>query len=725
MTYVRTYGKPDLFITFTCNPNWLEIKENIHTNATPQDRYDIINRVFNLKIKKLLFLLNKAHIFGTLQCHMYTVEWQKRGLPHIHLLLWLKNKIRPDQIDTIILAQIPSKEDDPILHDIVQRHMIHGPCGALNTKSPCMREGACTKKFPKSFQSCTSTGHDGYPKYQRLSTDDGGHSTIVRNQEIDNRWIVPYNPILLRVFDAHINVELCSSVKSIKYVCKYINKGTDMATFSLNSTNEIQQYVSGRYICSSEAVWRILGFSIHERAPTITHLTVHLKNGQRVYFNHNNANDIINNPRDTTLMAFFKLCFEDDFAKTLTYDKVPAYYTWNQNNKKFQRRKQGEPVPGYNGVKKTDALGRVYVVHPNNGECFYLRMLLHIVKGPTSFNHLKTIEGVTYNTFQAACKAMGLLEDDAHWENTLTEAALCSSAGSLRYLFSILISFCQITDLVTLWNNHRQNMSEDILRRLQRETGSEDLTYNENIFDEALIEVNKYVESLAAKSIKDFGLPLPTTAISTLNNTDLLRETSYNQIQLLHTVTEKEPTLNPEQRTVYDTLLSSITNKEGKVFFLDAPGGTGKTFLINLLLSKVRSSGSIALAVASSGIAATLLEGGRTAHATFKLPLNVRDNSTNVCHISKQSNTSKLLQKCALIVWDEATMSHKLLIEALDKTMRDLRNTNTPMGGCTILFSGDFRQILPVVSRETRADEINVNKKILYLVPCYKTSSKN
>lgn len=116
MTYVRHYGKPDLFITITCNPNWIEIKENLHQNAVLQDRYDIVNRVFHLKLQKLLSLIKnkKSYIFGPPRCYMYTVEWQKRGLPHVHLLLWLINKIRPDEIDSVISAELPNKEEDPI-----------------------------------------------------------------------------------------------------------------------------------------------------------------------------------------------------------------------------------------------------------------------------------------------------------------------------------------------------------------------------------------------------------------------------------------------------------------------------------------------------------------------------------------------------------------------------------------------------------------------------------
>lgn len=122
--------------------------------------------------------------------------------------------------------------------------------------------------------------------------------------------------------------------------------------------------------------------------------------------------------------------------------------------------------------------------------------------------------------------------------------------------------------------------------------------------------------------------------------------------------------------------------------------------------------------MASSGIAATLLEGGRTAHSTFKLPLKIwSDDVASVCNISKQSQTGKLMQNCSLIIWDEASMSHKASVEALDRTMRDLRNRNCPMGGCTVLFSGDFRQILPVIARGTRADEVNAILKRFYLWP--------
>ena len=122
-------------------------------------------------------------------------------------------------------------------------------------------------------------GEDGYPKYRRRSPDDGGFTATIRqgNQReitVDNKWVVSYSPLLCKAFNAHINVEYCNSIKSIKYVCKYINKGTDQAVFTLLSSDrdEIADYQHGRYICSSEALWRIFSFPIHERYPTVVHL---------------------------------------------------------------------------------------------------------------------------------------------------------------------------------------------------------------------------------------------------------------------------------------------------------------------------------------------------------------------------------------------------------------------------------------------------------------------
>ena len=613
-----------------------------------------------------------------------SIERQKRGLPHAHILIWLKNKITPDQIDSVISAELPDPEKDPCLFKVIVKNMIHGPCGNINPRSSCMEDGKCTKRYPRSFVDATQTGDDGYPLYRRRRAEDGGIKTNIKVKvgsstqelELDNRWIVPYCPFLSRIFHAHINVEYCNSVKSIKYICKYVNKGSDQAMFGLErdgtAMDEVQRYLMARYISSNEAVWRILDFPIHERHPTVVHLSVHLEIGQRVYFTEDNLQQRVSEPPNTTLTAFFLLCQKDDFARTLLYCDVPKYYTWDASGKVFKRRRQGTTVPGWDGVKASDALGRVYTVHPNNFECFFLRLLLHTVKGPTSFEELRTVNGQICATFREACQLRGLLEDDTHWNDTMVEATVAQSPARLRYLFAILLTTCGPSNPKQLWETHKESLAEDILIQTRRQNPGLDLTYTDDMFNQTLILLEDKVLEMSDKDLKQLGLPTPQRHLSDRLSREMLRETNYDVHQLDKYVSENEPLLIASQRSVYDAIVDKINQKEGGILFLDAPSGTGKTFLINLLLAKIRQQSKIAIAMASSGIAATLLHGGRTAHSTLKLPLNLSHSDTPLCNISKGTGQAKVLQECVLIVWDECTMSHKNALETLDRTLQDL-----------------------------------------------------
>jgi len=160
--------------------------------------------------------------------------------------------------------------------------------------------------------------------------------------------------------------------------------------------------------------------------------------------------------------------------------------------------------------------------------------------------------------------------------------------------------------------------------------------------------------------------------------------------------------------------MQHVANESGGIIFLDAPRGTGKTFLLNLILAEIRSKNEISLAVASSKIASTLLDGGRTAHSALKLPLNVNHTKTPTCNIGKNSGMAAVLKISSLIVWDECTMAYKKSLEALDRTLKDFREKDRPMGGALLLLAGDFRQTLPVIPRSTPA-ELNACLKASYL----------
>lgn len=211
--------------------------------------------------------------------------------------------------------------------------MIHGPCGQHNPDSPCMVGNNCTKRYPRPLLSDTVSGNDGYPTYRRRSPDENGKTITLKVKEknvvVDNSWIVPYSPLLSKTFKTHCNVEFCNSIKSIKYVCKYVNKGSDMAVFGItapDANDEVTRFQLGRYVSCNEAIWRIFSFPIHERHPTVVHLSVHLENGQRVYFTEANAAQRAERPPATTLTSFFNICQSDPFARTLLYSEIPRYY---------------------------------------------------------------------------------------------------------------------------------------------------------------------------------------------------------------------------------------------------------------------------------------------------------------------------------------------------------------------------------------------------------------
>ncbi|KAG8227689.1 hypothetical protein J437_LFUL007003 [Ladona fulva] len=137
-------------------------------------------------------------------------------------------------------------------------------------------------------------------------------------------------------------------IKSIKYVCKYVNKGSDVAIFAITRENreqhlkdEILQYQMGRYINNNEGACQILGFPIHDQEPVVIPLAVHLENGQQVYFTRETAERVGSEPPvNTTITAFFQLCQRDPFVRTLLYADIPSYYTWNATRQIFQQGKR-------------------------------------------------------------------------------------------------------------------------------------------------------------------------------------------------------------------------------------------------------------------------------------------------------------------------------------------------------------------------------------------------
>ncbi|KAF8100721.1 hypothetical protein N665_0218s0059 [Sinapis alba] len=604
MAICRWCGNPHLFITVTANPNWVELNDHLsaYGGDSPNSRPDLECRIFKLKLHKMMVDLKKRVFFPKPDAAVYTIEFQKRGLPHAHILLWLKGvkrDVTAAMIDEYISAEFPDKDVDREGFELVKRHMIHGPCGRMRPKSPCMDKGEGTKTFPKPFSDLTRIDKSGFVVYKRRAASE---SFVVKGDiKLDNRY-------------AHINVEWCCRTSTIKYLFKYITKGVDRAIVLLEKNDPE---------ATCEGSWRLFAFPIHYNQPNVVKLPVHLPGEHAmVYDEVDNLSEVVSRKiiDKTMLTAFFEACATYEEARELTYIEFPS-------------RQQGE------------AIGRVVYISPAAGDSYFLRMLLNVVRGPTSFNKLYTVGDVVFKKFKEVCYARGLLDDDKEWHEAIEEPSLWATGRQLRSFFVLILVYCQVISPLKLWEHTWKFLADDILYIKRKEFRFLELELeDEQLKQYTLLEVEKHLKE-------------------------------HNQ-----TLAYYDDMPKPDK-----SILSELK--------------------IRNIIARMRSVGKVVIPVATAGIAALLLPGGKTAHSRFKLPLNLDDRS--MCNIHKG---------------DEAPMAHKHAFKTLDRSLRDfLSHTNPeaatqPFGGKTVLLSGDFRKILSVIPHGKRPDTVlaSISKSYLW-----------
>ena len=130
---------------------------------------------------------------------------------------------------------------------------------------------------------------NGYPLYRRR----GQHRAELRRHAVNDSWVVPHNPTLLMKFKCHMNVEVCTTVRSVKYIFKYIHKGNDAAHIEIRQNylnhDEILQHLNARYVRPHQAVFRIMQYKMYDKSHIIIRLAVHLPLQQNVYYRDGNG----------------------------------------------------------------------------------------------------------------------------------------------------------------------------------------------------------------------------------------------------------------------------------------------------------------------------------------------------------------------------------------------------------------------------------------------------
>ncbi|XP_010445057.1 PREDICTED: uncharacterized protein LOC104727669 [Camelina sativa] len=353
-----------------------------------------------------------------------------------------------DEIDKLICAEIPDKETDLELYNIITECMIHGPCGAAYPSSPCMEEGSCSKFYPKQNFKTTSIDKEGYPVYRRRND---GRFIEKNGFKCDNRYVVPYNRFLLIKYHAQINVEWCNQTGTQEGQMNLQNENTPA------SKDEIQDYFDGRYVSVCEAMWRILAYPIHYRQTAVVPLTFHQEGKHPIYFREGESTqDVMDHDTldESQFLALFELNKCNEEARNLLYEEIPSKFIWDGKEKVVFRRKT-----------RAFAIGRINYVPPTIDDAYHLRILLNSVRGPTSFDHIKTVNGVIHKSYREACYALGLLDDDKEYIEGIKEAHFMFSAKFVRKMFVRMLLSAVLSAPHIVWEETWTMLSEDKLRR--------------------------------------------------------------------------------------------------------------------------------------------------------------------------------------------------------------------------------------------------------------------
>ena len=550
---------------------------------------------------------------------------------------------------------------------------------------------------------------NGYPIYAR---PNNGRTITKRGFVYDNRWVVPHNRYILCKYKCHANVEYTASLSTVRYQFKYQHKGNDLTTVQLlaegQAKNEISLYVNARFIDPHLAIWRIFEYKIQQRYPAVLRLDIHEEGKQFVCFKPGEEAEKVANPKLTKLTAWFEYNksqldkklnrepYDEDYDK-YTYMQFPEHYTYNETKKKWKPRVHDSEFPS--------CIGRIHAVPRSSDDKYYLRMLLHHVKGSTSHYDVRTIGDTVYDTYKAAACALGLLTDDKEIEYAMQETWDFGNSGKLRSLFAIVLCYGEITKPKEIFEKFIDDMIADI------EYNNPNIINKNDLINKCLIEIDDLLQDMGSSMAQFPDLPQPDLSQNILSETRAFRRERYDENGQLDKFNALMPNLakNVDQLNIFQQITNAIEFDLAKQFVINAPGGCGKTFVFDCISTYLRSKGLIVICCASTGIAAWNLEGGRTAHSTFKIPIDADKDSTS--GIKAQSSEAAVLKEAKMIIWDEIFNVHQYNVVVVERLLRDVMGNKLPWGGKVVLFGGDPRQTPPVVKKGKRGETVAASFK--------------
>ncbi|XP_054280942.1 uncharacterized protein LOC128998711 [Macrosteles quadrilineatus] len=470
MALVSRLGSPTFFLTFTYNATWEENKKACPRGGSRSDPSTAC-RVFRIKLLELLRDLRSGSMFGRAVYIVYVIEMQMRGLPHAHIVFKIDGDgpVQASEIDSIIRADIPSEEEaGGRLRKLVLKHMIHGPCGNDHrTDFLCWdsAKGYCTKYFPKPCCETTHVDERGFVQYRRNYTNQGTIQSRNKNIIVHDGWVVPYNPALMLKYEAHINLELASTRRVIKYLFKYLMKGGSLQNVTVTPFE-----------------------------PSVECLPVHLEGKQSVLFRPGQLAEAA--ARNTS-----KLTIYFDRPRISLFDDVTYQCFYETFIVHVKRPKTAEVYEHPNGVhfitarQRGEKVCRLFWVSPSRSEQYYLRILLMTVPC-RGYADLLSRGGPNCRTFQEVARHLGLVQDEQEYHYALREAATFMTGPRLRSFFVILCNMGAPAAL--LWDAFRDSICED---HIERNPLDVELAYKLG-----LIEIDRSLRRQGS-CVADHGLP--------------------------------------------------------------------------------------------------------------------------------------------------------------------------------------------------------------------------
>ena len=674
----------------------------------------------------------KSEFCGARRYIVRVIEYQRRGLPHAHIVLAVADPPQTaESVDLIITCELSK---NPAIRALQLKHMLHTCNHGCHPDDPTQE---CIKGCPWPFLEDTHFDVRGYPHHRRRPCDgtcpncSSKKPVLGRRSLCVNRLLVETAPSILARWDGHANVKFAGSVNLFEYLYKYLFKGPDTASYEVTSDPEgrdaIRDWQRGRYLVATECAWRVFGYTTYERVPHILCLPVHTDGEDWIQFLEGHEEEAVTQTVSplqryfyrpptqpylqlkyheyyeffmvsavcpVSLKHFFPNLFacisagathDDDHTLILqgntsqTFHVPPTLDSAPSGQKHFvYRRLRGEPP-----------LCRLEMKFPRQKEVFYLRhILLNYPK--VSFEDCRRQGRRVYPSYEEALLATGLFSRTDEATYVLKELVeLRYTAAQLRFAFLVLLE--QDARPITLYKKFESPLMKDFLDRGL--TSGHPKTELQRCLRASWLAVGHTEESWQ----------LPATVSLLVGPTDTTGADQRRSKKLYDQIRK-----DPDQKAAAEAILKALDSGKDHFLFVQGRAGSGKTTVATYANDTAHARGKAVINVATTGIAALLLPDGATAHSVCKIPLEEEELLT--CNLGTQTEQARRLAHASLLQWDEWPSAKRSGWDAVLRLLETLREAHgTAFKAKVIVCYGDFRQIPPVLRGATRESIVRMS----------------